>query len=92
MTWMTQPLSPEFAKRFYGSNPTELKRFADDTQVYLDHLRRVLAEGPPDVDPSLGLNPEKLNAAWRSNLQWKIAEAEESVVAYAELVDAEGEE
>ena len=60
MAWITQPLSPGLAKRFYGSNPTELRRCADEAQVYLDHLREELTEGPPDVDPSLSLNPEKM--------------------------------
>ena len=82
-----QPPCPEIAKRFYGSNPIELKRCADEAQGYLDHLREVLIKGPPNVDPSLGLNPEKMDAAWRENLQWKITEAEASVAAYAELVE-----
>ena len=86
MSYCCQPPSPEIAKRFYGSNPTELKRCADEAQVYLDHLREELTEGPPDVDPSLGLNPEKMEAGWRSNLHWRITEAEASVAAYAELV------
>ena len=86
MAWITQPLSPGLAKRFYDSNPTELRRCADEAQVYLDHLREELTEGPPDVDPSLGLNPEKMEAGWRSSLHRRIKEAEASVAAYAELV------
>ena len=86
MSYCCQPPSPEIAKRFYGSNPTELKRCAGEAQVYLDYLQKELANGPPDVDPSLGLNPEKMEAGWRSNLHRLITEAEASVAAYAELM------
>ena len=81
-----QALSPESARRYYGSKPEELKKLAADAQKYLNYVQQQLVNGPPDVDPSFGLDAEKLNAGWVSNMERQLKQAQEWVAEYAEMV------
>ena len=90
MALVIQAMSPESASYYFGSKPAELKRCAEEAQAYLNHLEQELVNGPPDVDPSFGLNPEKLNAAWASNMERKLKETKAWVADYAVLLKEVG--
>ena len=74
---------PKTAK---GLDLKTVKEWAEWAQAYLDHLRGLLANGAPVLDSSVGLDPEEVNAVWRSTLHRLITNAEALVAAYAELV------
>ena len=80
-----EQVSPKIAKA-EGWNPKTVKREVEWTQAFLDHLRGLLANGAPVLDSSVGLDPEEVNAVWRSTLHRLITNAEALVAAYAELV------
>ena len=90
MAFLIQPLSPDSASYYFGSKPAELKRCAEEAQAYLDHLEQELVNGPPDIDPSFGLNLEKLNAGWVPNMERRIKETKEWVAEYAVLLKEVG--
>ena len=90
MAFLIQPLSPDSARYYFGSKPAELKRCAEEAQAYLNHLEQELVNGPPDIDPSFGLNLEKLNAGWASSMERKLKEAQAWVAGYAALLKEVG--
>ena len=90
MALVREAMSPESARHWFGSKPAELKRCAEGAQAYLDALEQELVNGPPEVDASFGLDPEKLNAGWASNMEWKLKETRQWVADYAVLLEEVG--
>ena len=82
MAYMAKPLGPDGAADWYPGKHDYWRELALEADKYLAYLRAEHADGPPDVDPSLGLNPEKLNSGWASSLERSLAEASEALCVH----------
>ena len=90
MAWLMEPMSPNTAKHWYVGNHSKWAEEARKCADYLDHLRAQLEEGPPPIHPSFGIDSRAMTVVWYSNHHRRIAEVEQMVTDYAELLKEVG--
>lgn len=84
--FLTAPMSPDTARQWY---PGKHSMWADEARKAKDYLHQLQLqhhEGPPPVCPSYGFDAHGATLAWYSNHRRRIAEAEQMVADYAELL------